>query len=502
MSYIRPHITSITSASTPGQILVNTGKEYVHQERSFWDKVTDFFSTDQQVLNRYQNRLNGKMKYITNLVCSESVRRKDTYETSGKLIHVYTLGSHEEISFKSFLAPEYMTKEKILFSLMQCASVSEPFKQPRSMRGDIHTVLIDRNGLPVERKTAEIFIDGIDSSSCRFFSDGRNLYINDKIKDANECKDICTRVFEYCLKNRLHPLIGETHMPRGSENTLLVFPDYKNDPHALPQEQRLIKFNHFDRKMPNDMLTVSIATRNMNTILECLDTYIASNTGTKLKLKVNYNPLPSLNGITAFKMFLAEFKNNIPLKTSTFIKSLINYSHDRTNSFCCVLVYSFLRNNTEIEIQLISEYCGPYVTDFCEVVKSFESSADMLNNHRILRTILNEQGVFDDANDVEKFLQWIDVPNVQFTINNLRDDRDWATLAGHRSDNGAEVMSCTLSRRMSSMGEYRGQIMIDSLKSYDAKNGVPLAKTIIQQYLNASTYRAALNNCTVPEKTD
>lgn len=135
---------------------------------------------------------------------------------------------------------------------------------------------------------------------------------------------------------------------------------------------------------------------------------------------------------------------------------------------------------------------------FCQIVKSFESSIDKLNNHRFLRTILNGEGVFDDANDVEKFLQWIDVTNVQFTINNLNADTDWATLAGHNSDNGVEVMSCTLSRRISSMGEYRGQIIIDSLKAYDAKYGVPLAKTIIQQYLTANPRRALLNNFTTP----
>lgn len=496
MSYIPPHLTQETS---PAHVLINVGKQCVHCERSFWDRVVDLFSRDEEVRNRYQARLGTKMKSFIKLIQTEGVKdyiHHDVDGTSTNTFYRYSLGP--DLFFECKFAPYLMTPENILFSLMQYATFSSPYKPPREQIGGINTVLIDRNRMPVEKTTKEVQIGDFRSDKYRFFSDGRYLYINNKL-EMSEHGEICKMVFDFCLENRLHPFIGDTRIiKKSNQECLLIFPDYSNASEFKPEEPCLVQYVCINTENP-PKLEVQLATNNINEIIDCLHAYKKSDIWKSLSLAVCSTV--SKNSLLGFKQYIQELRGKFPQNTKILCLTAAQPAGENSYTWLISFYLSTAEETKTIVQLVVSADARPdydnLIQEINQIIQECETVTPEHYDDTFLRYILEGEGTFDDEDDIQKFLSNVNNPLIEFTINDIPEEvypekeDSWRSLTGRI--NGQTIVSCKLSSRICTTGEYRGGLITDALKYFRPGNGISLKNTIITQYLRAAPHRKIFN---------
>lgn len=501
MSYIPPHLTQETS---PGHVLVNVGKKCVHWERSFWDRIVDLFSRDEEVRNRYQARLGRKMKSFIKLIQTEGVKdyiHHDVDGTRTDTFYSYALGP--DLSFECKFPPHLMTQEKILFSLMKYATLSSPYKPPREQIGGINTVLIDRNRMPVEKTTKEVQIGDFRSDKYRFFSDGRYLYINNEL-EMSDHSEICKMVFDFCLENRLHPFVSDTRIIKKlNQECLLIFPDNSNVSESKPEEPCLVQNVSVNTGNPTK-LDVQLATNNIKEIIDCLHTYKNSNLWESLSLAVYVTV--SKNNPLAFKQYLQDFRNRFPQNTMILCLTAAQQAGENSYTWLIAFYLSTAEDTKTIVKLVVSTDANPdddsLIQEINQIIKEYETLTTEHYNDTFLHHILEGEGTFDDENDIQKFISNVNNPLIEFTIDDIQEEGypeaeySWRSLTGRI--NGQIIVSCKLSSRISTAGEYRGRLITDALKNFKPGDGISLKEKIIGQYLSAAPRRKIFHESTCP----
>lgn len=497
MSYILPHLTEEFS---PGHVLINAGKRCVDKERSFWDRVVDLFSRDEEVRHRYQDRLGRKMKSIISLIQTEGVKfeyaHHDDNKTGTGTVYRYSLGP--DLIFECKFTQDSMTQEKILYSLMEYATTSSPYKLPHVHIGGINTVLIGNDIMPIEITTKEVQIGDFRSNEYRFFSDGRYLYINNKLGMSNH-GDICKMVFDYCMANRLHPFTGETHIFKKLNQESLLISNGNHASDSIPEEHRLVQCVHvIPGNTPKVQIQLTTQNQNIDEITHCLNTYIHCNLLESLSMSVYFN----IDNLLAFKRYLLELRSIFPQNTTILCRAAALQAGIDLYTWL-IDFYPGKAENTEIIVHLVAELTSAAnpdddvsVQEINQVIKEYETPMSRNDNDAFLRHILESEGVFDDENDKIKFLSYVNDPSIEFTIDDISEEGytegSWLPLAVRLK--GQTIVSLKLSSRSCTTGEYRGRLIIDALKNFKPDDGISLKEKIIEQYRIASPRRKKIND--------
>lgn len=212
MAYVPPVITTVStkntlSASNVALTILNKTKSRIENERSLWDRIVDFFMSQTNVRNKYSERLSERIIQIVQAILQNSnyisISNCEYHINIPTLLDISLPVGNEGCCSTPQNADALIDE---LFKLSQPSNFDANFLDTSGRYGSVTSQMVwwDDNNGPTHKEAMVTAVNVADYNRTLGYQDGTYFYYNNK---GDSCQTgYFSKVMAYCLQQNLRPI--------------------------------------------------------------------------------------------------------------------------------------------------------------------------------------------------------------------------------------------------------------------------------------------------------